>query len=67
MPPKRTEGNKESVSFRLDRDLLALLRAEAMEEGTNKETGRVYNPSATLDRILRTYFDAKPKRGRAGK
>jgi hypothetical protein len=66
MPPKRTEGNKESVSFRINRVLLALLRAEAMEEGTSKETGRVYNPSATLSRILRAYFDAKPKRSACG-
>jgi hypothetical protein len=66
VPPK-PQSNKESVSFRIDRDLLALLRAEAMDEGTNKETGRVYNPSATLDRILRLYFDAKPRRSRTGK
>lgn len=65
--PKPDQGNKESVSFRIDRDLLALLRAEAMEEGTSKETGRVYNPSATLSRILRAYFDAKPRRSARGK
>lgn len=65
--PKEPSGNKESVSFRIDRDLLALLRAEAMEEGTSKETGRVYNPSLTLSRILRAYFDAKPKRSTRGK
>ena len=56
------DPDKEAVTFRIPRGLLALLRAEAMEEGSAKQSGRVYNPSATLERILRAYFATKPKR-----
>ncbi|MDB5069591.1 MAG: hypothetical protein JWM87_702 [Candidatus Eremiobacteraeota bacterium] len=55
-------ARKEAVTFRIARDVLALLRAEAMDEGQNKDSGRVYNPSATLDRILRQHYADKLKR-----
>jgi hypothetical protein len=58
----RAEGpEQEAVTFRIGRDVLALLRAEAMAEGQRKQSGRVYNPSATLDRILREHYADKLK------
>ena len=58
---KGDASEREAVTFRIARDVLNLLRNEAMEEGTNRSTGRVYNPSATLDRILREHYAKKLK------
>jgi hypothetical protein len=56
--PKDTEP----VTFRISKDVLALLRAESVADGQARGSGRVYNPSATLDRILREHYADKLKR-----
>lgn len=58
---------KRSVQFRLPVDLLKLIEEDAMAEGRERQSGRAYNPSATVERIIRAYYDAKPKRERRGK
>jgi hypothetical protein len=60
--PRQEPRETEAVTFRLPRELLHLLRAEALEEGQARGSGRVYGPSATLERILREYYAAKGKR-----
>jgi hypothetical protein len=64
---KRPVAQKRAVTLRLPIDLLALIEDEAIEDGRQREQGRVYSPSATVERILRTYFAAKPKRRRGRK
>ena len=64
---RRPAAQKRAVTLRLPVDLLALLEDEAIEDGRQRERGRVYSPSATIERILRAYFDAKPRRRRSRK
>ncbi len=56
---------KRTQSYRLPVDLIRAVSEEAAEEGKHRTSGRVHNPSAVVERILRAYFDAKPKPGRA--
>jgi hypothetical protein len=56
--PSMATDNK-GVNFRLPADLLKRIRQEAMEEGLAVESGRIYNPSAVVERILRAYFAKK--------
>jgi len=61
--PKRAEPvAKRAVTLRLPTDLLDLIEDEAISDGREREKGRVYSPSATIERILRQYFDTKPRR-----
>ncbi|HEY0393673.1 MAG TPA: hypothetical protein VGD01_04180 [Candidatus Elarobacter sp.] len=60
--PRPDPKDSEAVTFRIPRELLALLRAEALEEGQARDSGRVYNPSATLERILREHYATKLRR-----
>ncbi|MEA2666922.1 MAG: hypothetical protein QOI11_3866 [Candidatus Eremiobacteraeota bacterium] len=64
---KASGPEKRAVTFRIATDVLAQLEDESIEDGRNRESGRVYSPSATVERILRTYFEAKPKRPRRSK
>ncbi len=64
---KASGPDKRAVTFRIATDVLAQLEDEAIADGRNRESGRVYSPSATLERILRAYFDAQPKRPRRTK
>ena len=59
--PKQPSG-KRAITIRIAQDLATLLEAEAIRDGQGRESGRVYSPSATIERILREYFDARPKR-----
>jgi hypothetical protein len=60
MPAAKPSAKKRAVNFRLPIDLLSLLEDEAIADGRGREEGRVYSPSATLERILRQYFAGKP-------
>ncbi len=64
---KASGPDKRAVTFRIATDVLSLLENEAIEDGRKRESGRVYSPSATLERILRHYFEAKPKPPRRSK
>lgn len=59
---KRPEVVKRAVTLRLPVDLVALIEAESIADGQTRERGRVYSPSATIERILRTYFAQRPRR-----
>jgi len=39
----------------------------AIEEGRARQSGRAFNPSSVVERILRAHYAAKPKRDRRGK
>lgn len=56
-------GNK-GVNLRLPEELIRLIQQEAVEHGHQAESGRFYNPSAVVERILRAYFDGRAKRDR---
>lgn len=58
---------KKSVQFRLPLDLLKRIEEDAMAEGRERQSGRAYNPSAVVERIIREYYDARPKRVVRGK
>ncbi len=58
---------KRSVSYRLPVDLVRAVNDAAQAEGREKNAGRVFNPSAVVERILRAHFDKQPKRERRGK
>jgi hypothetical protein len=58
---------KKSVQFRLPLDLLKRIEEDAMAEGRERQSGRAYNPSAVVERIIREYYDARPKRPRLSK
>lgn len=61
------ESEKRSVSYRLPVDLIRLVNDAAQEDGREKTSGRVFNPSAVVERALRVYFDKQPKRSLRGK
>jgi hypothetical protein len=66
--PSEKASSKRAMTLRLPEDLLKLIEGEAIADGQAREHGRVYSPSNTVERILRAYFEAKPKRrGRATK
>lgn len=50
---------KRTLTLRLPLDLLDALEEEAIAEGRGRTHGRVYSPSATVERILRLYFEGK--------
>jgi hypothetical protein len=56
------ESEKRSVSYRLPVDLIRLVNDAAQAEGQDKTSGRVFNPSAIVERILRAHFDKQPRR-----
>jgi hypothetical protein len=58
---------KRAVTLRIAEDVLALLEDEAIADGRERDGGRVYSPSATVERILRAYFSAKPTKRRFSK
>ena len=60
--PKSSQVVKRAVTLRLPEDLLALVEDEAIADGRERRSGRVYSPSATIERILREYFDGRPRR-----
>jgi hypothetical protein len=61
------DSEKRSVSYRLPVDLVRMVNDAAQEEGREKTSGRVFNPSAVVERALRAYFDKQPKRSARGK
>jgi hypothetical protein len=65
--PRSDPKDTEAVTFRIPRELLGLLRAEALAEGQARGSGRVYNPSGTLERILREHYADKLKGSRRTK
>ena len=52
-----------AANYRLPEDLIQRVKQEALEHGMAAGTGRAYNPSAVVERVLRAYFDAKPASG----
>jgi hypothetical protein len=48
-------------------DLIERVADDAKDEGRERTSGRMFNPSAVVERILREYYDGKPKRTRRGK
>lgn len=68
MPPKSDPApEKRTISYRLPVDLIEAVADDAKEEGRERTSGRMFNPSAVVERILRGYYDGKPKRTRRGK
>jgi hypothetical protein len=61
------ESEKRSVSYRLPVDLVRMVNDAAQEEGREKTSGRVFNPSAVVERALRAYFKTAPKQERGRK
>ena len=53
---------KRNVGYRLTVDLIRMIETEAIAEGRDRESGRAFNPSAVVERVLRAYFDAKKPR-----
>ncbi len=52
---------KRSVSYRLPVDLVRAVNDAAQADGREKDAGRVFNPSAVVERILRAHFDGQRK------
>jgi hypothetical protein len=50
---------KRNAGYRLPVDLIRLIENEAIAEGRDRESGRAFNPSAVVERILRSYFESK--------
>jgi hypothetical protein len=50
---------KKTTGYRLPLDLVRLIENEAIAEGRDRQSGRAFNPSAVVERILRAYFEAK--------
>jgi len=61
------ESEKRNVSYRLPANLIRAVEEDAIEEGRARQSGRAFNPSAVVERILRAHYAAKPKRDRRGK
>jgi hypothetical protein len=61
-PPKR-----QRISYYLPPDLVEAVNAEALADAPHVTAGRVFNPSAVVERALRSYFDRQPKRGQRTK
>ncbi|HEV2641974.1 MAG TPA: hypothetical protein VGT98_04680 [Candidatus Elarobacter sp.] len=53
---------KRNVGYRLPVDLIRMIENEAIAEGRDRQSGRAFNPSAVVERVLRDYFDAKKPR-----
>ena len=53
---------KRNVGYRLPVDLIRMVENESIAEGRDRQSGRAFNPSAVVERILRAYFDAKKPR-----
>ena len=53
---------KKTTGYRLPLDLIRLIENEAIAEGRDRESGRAFNPSAVVERILRAYFESKKAR-----
>ena len=60
---KRPTVVKRAVTIRLPEDLISRIEDESIADGRAREKGRVYSPSATIERILRAYFESRPIRG----
>jgi hypothetical protein len=68
MPTEKPAATKRALTLTLPEDLLRLIEDEAISDGRERDKGRAYSPSSTIERILRSYFDLKPKkRGRPAK
>jgi hypothetical protein len=69
MPPKADSApvEKRTISYRLPVDLIERVADDAKDEGRERTSGRMFNPSAVVERILRDYYDGKPKRARRAK
>jgi hypothetical protein len=54
--PASKPAAKKAITLRLPSDLIVDIEREAISDGQNRAAGRVYSPSATVERILRAYF-----------
>jgi hypothetical protein len=61
------EPEKRNASYRLPVDLIRAIEEDAIEEGRSRQSGRAFNPSSVVERILRAHYVAKPPRNRRGK
>jgi len=67
VPKLKPDPPKRAITLRLPTDLIAQIERESIADGRKRERGRVYSPSATVERILRGYFSQAPRRGRSRK
>jgi hypothetical protein len=58
---------RRRISYYLPADLVEAVNAEAIEAAQHVTSGRMFNPSAVVERILRAHYDKKPKRTTHGK
>jgi hypothetical protein len=59
--------DKRRITFYLPPDLIEAVYEEAIEAGRGVKSGRAFNPSAVVERVLRAHFEAKLKRRAASK
>lgn len=55
------ESEKRNVSYRLPVDLIRAVEEDAFEEGRSRPSGRAFNPSSSVERILRAPYATEPK------
>jgi hypothetical protein len=58
---------RKRISYYLPPDLIEAVNAEALEAAPHVTSGRVFNPSGVVERILREHYDRKAKKPGRGK
>jgi hypothetical protein len=58
---------RKRISYYLPPDLIEAVNAEALADAPHVTSGRVFNPSAVVERVLRAHYEEKTKRGSRGK
>ncbi len=62
--PKPKPPKRQRISYYLPPDLVEAVNAEALADAPHVTSGRVFNPSAVVERALRAYFGTKQTRNR---
>jgi hypothetical protein len=58
---------RRRISYYLPPDLVEAVNAEAIADAAHITSGRMFNPSAVVERILRAHYEKKPKKASRGK
>ncbi len=62
--PKPKPPKRQRISYYLPPDLVEAVNAEALADAPHVTSGRVFNPSAVVERILRAHYERKSKQRR---
>jgi hypothetical protein len=65
--PKPKPPKRQRISYYLPPDLVEAVNAEALADAPHVTSGRVFNPSAVVERILRAHYEKQPKRSQRAK